>query len=470
MIAGRYELEREIGRGGMGAVWLARDAVLGRMVAVKRIGMVPGGGSPDLERAEREARLAARLNHPHVVAVFDLVTEGDERWLVMEHVDGSTLAELVRREGPMAPDRAASLLAQAADALAAAHTAGIVHRDVKPSNMLVTADGQVKLSDFGIARAEADATLTQTGLVTGSPAYLAPEVAAGQPATPASDVWSLGATLFHALSGRPPYEVGDNLMGTLYRIVHEEPPRLPDAGRLGPLLAATMTREPAERWPMSRVRDTLHGGGNGRARMPAAAPAPSVSPRPRASEDTHTDVLPAGAAPVPPPAATPDPTSGRGRRSRGRLLVAAAVAVLLGLVVWLLLGGEDDPGGAQPQGDRTTATRQPSPTGTAEPRQPSAEEMESFIADYLATAPSDPASGFRMLTADFQRQSGGIDGYRGFWDRVASADLVSVQADPESLTVRYTVDYTLENGDRTTDNVQLALVMAGDGYKIAGES
>ena len=163
MIAGRYSQDREIGRGGMGAVWLGRDEVLGREVAIKRVGVVPGGTSPDLVRAEREARIAARLNHPHVVAVFDLVQHDDQQWLVMEYVDGHTLAELIRDRGPMPPDDAAPVLAQAAEALTAAHSAGVVHRDVKPSNILVTAEGHVKLSDFGIARADADTNLTRPG-------------------------------------------------------------------------------------------------------------------------------------------------------------------------------------------------------------------------------------------------------------------------------------------------------------------
>ncbi len=244
----------------MGAVWLGRDTVLGRDVALKRIGLMPGTESPDLERAAREARLAARLNHPHVVAVFDLVEGADETWLVMEYVEGITLSAFVKRDGALTPDEAAPLMRQAADALAAAHEAGIVHRDVKPSNILVNSAGEVKLTDFGIARAEADASLTATGLVTGSPAYLAPEVASGQTATEASDVWSLGATLYHLLAGHPPYDVSENLMGALYRIVHEDPPRLSNAGWLAPVLEHTMTRDPAERWSMSRVRDHLDEG------------------------------------------------------------------------------------------------------------------------------------------------------------------------------------------------------------------
>ncbi|MET0837788.1 MAG: serine/threonine-protein kinase, partial [Marmoricola sp.] len=181
MIAGRYTLDREIGRGGMGAVWLGKDEVLGRQVALKQIGLFPGADGTDLARAEREARLSAQLNHPHVVAVFDVVVDPDTdaRWLVMEYVDGTTLAQVVRDKGRLSPDDAAPLLWQAADALDAAHSAGIVHRDVKPSNILVDRHGRVKLTDFGIARIASDPALTQTGMVTGSPAYLAPEIAMG---------------------------------------------------------------------------------------------------------------------------------------------------------------------------------------------------------------------------------------------------------------------------------------------------
>jgi eukaryotic-like serine/threonine-protein kinase len=376
LIAGRYTLDREVGRGGMGAVWLARDETLGRDVAIKRIGTAPGGESADLTRAEREARLAARLNHPHVVAVFDLITEGDERWLVMEYVDGVTLSGLVQRDGALTPDQASPLIRQAADALAAAHAAGIVHRDVKPSNILVTSDGQVKLSDFGIARAEADASLTQTGLVTGSPAYLAPEVASGQMATTASDVWSLGATLFHALAGRPPYEVGDNLMGALYRIVHEEPPRLTEAGWLAPVLEGTMTRDPDHRWSMARVRDALVAGPAGTLVQPApASTAPAQDPEP-------TELL--GSA-VPPVEPEPVPR----RRPTGALVVAAAVALLVGVIVWAALSSrapeQETPSAGAPTSGGTSAPSNPKPSSTTPTRSPSigptVQGMEQFIGD-----------------------------------------------------------------------------------------
>ena len=468
MIAGRYTLDREIGRGGMGAVWLARDEVLGRDVAIKRIGTAPGGTSPDLERAEREARLAARLNHPHVVAVFDLVTEGDEQWLVMEYVAGVTLAELVRRDGALTPDEASPLVGQAADALAAAHSAGIVHRDVKPSNILVTSDGQVKLSDFGIARAEADASLTQTGLVTGSPAYLAPEVASGEQATAASDVWSLGATLYHALDGRPPYEVGDNLMGALYRIVHDDPPRLANAGWLAPLLERTMTRDRDERWTMAQVRDFLHAGPTGTTIHPAPAPVPASTPDP-----TRTEVFAHPVAPVDPQPA-PGAAAHRRRRLAGPVLIAVAAVLLVGIIVWAVVATRPDPAAQDepPSGESSSESPTEDASEDESPGEPpTADGMENFMEDYLATAPSDPGTAFGMLTPGFQQASGGIEGYRGFWDTIETADLISFSADPEALTVSYTVEYQrVGEDDKVTDDVGLALEYRDGTYKIAGES
>jgi serine/threonine protein kinase len=442
----------------MGAVWLGRDEVLGRAVALKRIGMSPGAESPDLQRAEREARLAARLSHPHVVAVFDLVEEGPEHWLVMEYVEGPTLAQLIRDRGALDATQAASLVAQAADGLAAAHAAGIVHRDVKPSNILVTTDGQVKLSDFGIARAEADPALTQTGLVTGSPAYLAPEVASGRTATDASDVWSLGATLFHTLSGRPPYEVGDNLLGALYRIVHEEPPRLPDAGWLGPLLEATMALEPAERWSMAQVRDFLQAG--------PGAPLPAPVPRRTPAVDEHGTQQLSRPVLVPAPAADPAP---RRRRSMLPILVGVAIVALLTVIGLAIgFGGDDDPS-AEPSDPGTSQ----SPGSTAPAAQePTAQGMTAFLTDYLETAARDPETAYTMLTPAFQEESGGLGDYAGFWGNVSSvSDVEVLDADPERLTIRY--HYTREeDGELIPDTPTLRLTFdAQDGtYLIDGEA
>ncbi|MEJ7832628.1 MAG: protein kinase [Nocardioides sp.] len=476
MISGRYSLDREIGRGGMGAVWLGRDEVLGRQVAIKRIGMLPGGLPPDLERAEREARIAARLNHPHVVAVFDLVHEDDQQWLVMEYVDGQTLAQLVSDRGALTPDAAAPLLAQAAEALAAAHEAGIVHRDVKPSNMLVTEAGQVKISDFGIARAEADASLTQTGLVTGSPAYLAPEVATGQQATGASDAWSLGATLFHALSGRPPYDVSDNVLGALYRIVHEEPPRLEEAGWLAPLLEATMTKDPDDRWSMTEISEFLKGGPS---RASARAP---VSP-PAAADSESTQVMPQPVSsvssvptvrrpmPSPPTAPARAAPKRRGRPpSMAPFLVAAAVlAVVVAVVLAGTFAGPDsrDPTANDSSDDPSTSS-EPS-ASKSPPAAPTAKGMETFIADYLATASSDSAAGFEQLTPDFQAASGGLEGYSGFWDEVSNVRVQSVAADPDDLTVSYNYDYSVRGAGTQNEDVSLRLTYKEGTYLIAGE-
>lgn len=492
MIAGRYSLDSEIGRGGMGVVWRGEDQVLGREVALKRIGMAPGGASPDLLRAEREARLAATLNHPNVVSVFDLVVVDDEHWLVMEYVASRNLAEVVSSGGPLPPDSAAQLLAQAADALAAAHGSGIVHRDVKPSNILVTPQGRVKLTDFGIARTSQDATLTQTGMVTGSPAYIAPEVASGGQATAASDVWSLGATLFHALAGRPPYDVKDNMMAALYRIVHEDPPRLPEAGWLTPVLEATMTHDPARRWTMAQVRDYLVAGpDNAATRVTPAATA--TMPLTAAAAATPDD---GGTAETPQLAATPreprpprEPSRPREPRGRRRLtgwLVGGAAALVAALLVWLAVESSDGPADeAAPSGPATSASESTEPTpsatstdvteSTESPSETSEsateQELVSFGKQYVPTAISDRDTAWQMLTPAFQEQSGGRGGYDRWWGQFESAQIEGVTADPEAMTVSYTATYTRTDGSvLPPDDVSLQLVEQGGDLLIAGES
>lgn len=506
MIANRYSLEREIGRGGMGAVWLGRDELLGRAVAVKRIGRAPGAEQDreaDQQRAEREARIAASLNHPHVVAVFDLVEEHEDQWLVMEYVEGRSLSQAVRDEGPLGVDRAAAVLADAAAALATAHAEGVVHRDVKPSNILLTTAGEAKLLDFGIARAQGDLTLTQTGLVSGSPAYLAPEVASGLPATTASDVWSLGATLFHLLTGRPPYDVGGNIVGGLYRIVHEEPPVVQDAGWLAPLLAATMVRDPDQRWSMAHVASFLEGGPR------AAGSAPEDPERTRAmtalapvsaaagigagagadaagdGSAARTDRPTAeGPAPVPPrrtgasTAAAPAPHRGRGPV----VALAALVLALLVAIVFLVMQPDDQPAapGAETTAPSASTPVAPSPSEDPRPSRtprptaaPTEEGIRAFIADYLQTAASDPEAGFTMLTPAFQQASGGLSGYTGFWGQVTSvSDIEFTEVDPENLTVGYTYTYRTANGGPTTGDVALELSYdpAADQYLIADEA
>ncbi|MCP3424310.1 serine/threonine-protein kinase [Nocardioides pinisoli] len=464
MIAGRYRLEKQIGRGGSGTVHLATDEVLGRQVAIKRIGLIPGSDSAELERAEREARLAAALNHPNVVSVFDLVDEEDVRWLVMEYVDGETLSERVRTSGPMGATEAATLLAQVADALVEAHDHGIVHRDVKPSNIML-AGGAAKLNDFGIARSEDDPSLTQTGLVTGSPAYLAPEVASGSSATAASDVWSLGATLYHAVTGKPPYDVGDNLIGALYKIVHEDPPRLPEDHPMAGLLTVMMHRDPEARWPMPRVRDELARIARGQRSTVVPAPAP-------APVRETTDVLPPVQPPVTSPVASP---AGRFGARWGWLAAAAvlAVAAVVTAYVWAGRGSPealpDDQRSRSPETSQAPASSDAdssSPPMTAEDTR---EQMDAFITSYLATVTSDPRAAFEQLTPQFQDASGGFEGYMGWWGKVESASLAEVASDPSDLTVGYTVDYVMKSGARSTQRVRLQLERLDDRLLIAGE-
>ena len=248
LLAGRYRRLSRIGRGGMGEVWLAADELLERRVAIKRL--FGGRDVPDpvsLERMMREARLAARLDHPNAVTIHDVVLADAHPHLIMQYVAGSTLGERIA-DGALPLSDAARVVGAVAAALAEAHAIGIVHRDVKPANVLIDERGRALLADFGIARSSSDAKLTQTGLFIGTPGYLAPELARGEEATPASDVYALGATLYTAVEGAAPFDDGSpNTLALLHRILTQPVPPPVRAGELTPVVVAMLASDPAAR-------------------------------------------------------------------------------------------------------------------------------------------------------------------------------------------------------------------------------
>jgi Protein kinase domain len=284
LIAGRYQVLRAIGRGGMGTVWLCRDEVLGREVAAKQIGALPGESATQTKRAMREARSAAALNHPNAVAVYDVVDHDGRPWLIMEYVEGQTLADEISRDGRLSPERVADIGAQLAGALARAHERGIVHRDIKPGNVLIDQAGRPKISDFGIARGHGDEQLTQVGFITGTPGYLSPELARGGDPLPSSDVWALGATLYTAVEGQAPYEPRSNPLALLRAIAAERPRAMTHAGALAPAIDAMMDEDPACRWDMATSSKRLGAMARTAAVMPrvlartAVIPAPPLEP------------------------------------------------------------------------------------------------------------------------------------------------------------------------------------------------
>jgi hypothetical protein len=261
LIGGRYRLSAQLGSGAMGTVWSGYDEVLRRRVAVKELKVPPGVPHREAmamrERMLREARALGGLSHPNVITVYDVVDAGGSPMVVLEMVPSRNLATLISEQGVLSTGQAAVVGFATAAALRAAHRAGITHRDVKPGNVLVAHDGQVKLTDFGIARNVADAPMTTAGLVLGSPAYIAPEIAAGQPVTPAADLWGLGATLFAAVEGRPPYDVRGDPVSTITEVVDGEVPRPSSGGPVCEVIAALMVKDPTQRMALGEVRRRL---------------------------------------------------------------------------------------------------------------------------------------------------------------------------------------------------------------------
>lgn len=287
VVADRYELRSLLGRGGVGAVWAALDRELDREVAVKEVpfpAYLPEGELEGVrQRVRREARAAARLSHPGVVTVYDIVQTDEAAFLVMELVHAPTLAALVADRGPLEPARAAQVGLQVLDALEVAHAAGIVHRDVKPGNVMVREGDRVALADFGIARLVDDPGLTRTGTVVGSPSYMAPEQARGDDIGAGVDLWGLGATLYYAVEGRPPFARGEALP-TLAAVVGDDPDPVIRAGPLAPVLAALLEKDPARRIGGREVRPLLVEVARGEPRREATLVGAPVTP-PRRDDD-----------------------------------------------------------------------------------------------------------------------------------------------------------------------------------------
>ncbi|MGW0826814.1 serine/threonine-protein kinase [Streptomyces sp. NPDC002845] len=447
LLAGRYRVVAQLGRGGMGVVWRTHDEVLGREVAVKELRTYTDAAAPELAdlglRMQREARAAARVRHPGVIAVHDVAEVDGRPLIVMELVDGPSLDDVLRERGPLDPREAASIGAKVMDALAAAHAVGVLHRDVKPGNILLDRSGRVVLTDFGIATMEdpgdgSTTHLTRSGELVGSLDYLAPERAQGNDPGPASDIWALGATLYAAVEGDSPFR-RTSTWSTLTAIVTEPLPEPRRAGPLGPVLQQLMHKQPQQRPDAERARDLLEAVAGAPERDTPTTGLHGPAPTPREATERGVPSVPPGfgpapgggagfgppvgnvlagpgaqgspgfAAPAPEPAPEPTP-----RRRKGRaLLAAAAVAAVLastGVTVALLNGGDDGTStgarssaspsdGATPSDDVSWGSidlseddGEPTEQGDKNKRSPSPQEKPSRETDPAPEPSSSPSS------------------------------------------------------------------------------
>ncbi len=370
-LSSRYTLTRRIAVGGMGQVWEAIDTVLGRTVAVKLLHRALSQEGDFADRFRAEARHAASLHHPNIATVFDYGEDEGTAYLVMESVPGQPLSQIIAERAPLSAPETAAILAQAAAALQAAHQGGVIHRDVKPANILITPDGVAKLTDFGISRAIGAAPMTQTGQVLGTAQYLSPEQALGQSATAASDIYSLGVVGYEMLTGARPFDAG-TAVATALAHVNQPPPALPESipAGLRDVITAALAKAPADRpasaAAVSRALRMPSAALSSEAEAPPTAPTRTAVPPKPASASTPTRAMPALtqvmlAQTMPAePGDSPDP---RSRRRPARLLGAIVVAVMLGaLGIFALVGG--DAGTNTPE-NTTSTTATPAPTASA---------------------------------------------------------------------------------------------------------
>jgi serine/threonine-protein kinase len=402
-LGGRYRMGALLATGGMGEVWAADDLLLDRPVAVKLLGGALAGDGRAAERLRREARAAARLAHPNIARVLDLGEEGGRPYLVMELLEGESLAARLSRAGAMAPAEAAEVVAAVAGALEAAHRAGVVHRDVKPGNVFLTSDGEVKVLDFGIASAAGEAALT-TGDLLGTAAYLAPERVLGHRATPAADVYALGVVLYELLAGRRPFEAGSDIELAMAHVNARPAP----LGRLAPgtpdFLAAAcdraMAKDPAARPPSAaafarRLRDPVPS---------------SPGPRPRAVGVAATATRPLAVAATAPTTRPLPVARRRARRGRRGLLVALLVAGA-GLAALPALGVGSLPwvGG---QVERPSVGQDPPGPSPSPEASPEAADQGGGAGGLAANDPDGPPAGDRRPEGNSAADGGDDAGER----------------------------------------------------------
>jgi len=510
VVAGRYRLESVLGRGGMGVVWRAVDTLIERTVALKELRAPAGEDSSSfVERALREARNAGRLNHPGIVGVHDVIAPtGDDPvvYIVMEYVEAPSLADVIDRDGPLPPARVAVLGLGILDALMAAHAMGIVHRDIKPGNVLVPDGDRVKLTDFGIALAAEDTRLTRSG-VMGTHAYLAPECFDDGQVGPATDLWAFGATLFHAVAGRAPFE-RETTTATLRAILFEEPPPPPCGPPLADAITGLLTRAVDRRLTGVAARQVLqdattaptpvppppstHPGQpawQGQATTNHRPPTPGPPPPhvthpgtyPGGPPPAHTTLpggppspyatgqhLPPAPAPAPPLAPSPDfgPSPGGGgppsKRNTTPLIlgVLGAIAAVIVLVVVLGSGGgSDDDNGGVGSGEGSggsVAQQDPSagelPAAPAAPTDPAMAEGQAFAQQFLDLVNGgDADAAIAMLCTE------GVDNTQDYADNVTAvagdADLAIDPSTAEMVSqgIVYSVDLTgTVHGDSVT--------------------
>ncbi|MEV6943212.1 serine/threonine-protein kinase [Streptomyces sp. NPDC051172] len=412
VVAGRYRLEARIGRGGMGVVWRATDELLGRQVAVKELPLdldetlSAEETRRQRDRTLREARAVAQLRHRHIIVVHDVVEHDERPYIVMELIDGGSLADRISQRGPLTPAEAARIGAALLSALRAAHEAGVLHRDIKPANVLLeSGTDRVVLTDFGIAQVAGATTLTETGSFVGSPEYTAPERMSGARTGPESDLWSLGALLCTALSGESPFR-RDSLGGILHAVVFDEIRPPAQAEPLLPVVLGLLERDPDRRLDAAQAERMLRAytdTGRTPALPPGYTPTEQDVPRPPAPQ------------PAPTPTPTPSPTVETRQSTRGVLVAALLVAAMAGAGVsaaaLLMNGGGEGGGTPTSPAPRTSVSASPSPTSSTP--SPSRTPSKSPVTATRPSAPSgyrvaeDPAGFSLAVPEDFTRSPQG---------------------------------------------------------------